>query len=43
MLEGLYIKFRQPTSKRINFEKSDNILKYLKLVEQYIFQNFCKR
>ena len=28
--EALYVKFRQPTINRINFETSDNILKYLK-------------
>ena len=30
ILEALYIKFRQPTINRINFETSDNILKCLK-------------
>ena len=30
ILEALYVKFRQPIIKRINFETSDNILKCLK-------------
>ena len=30
MYSYLYIKFRQPTINRINFETSDNIFKFLK-------------
>ena len=36
ILEALYIKFRQPIINRINCETSDNILKYLKWIEQSI-------
>ena len=38
IVEALYMKFRQPTINRINFETSDNILKSLKSIEQSIFQ-----
>ena len=37
ILKVVYLKFRQPTINRINFETSDNIFKMFK-IEQFILQ-----